>query len=203
MLKNLAKYKKTLTLLILTSAYLTTNTSRSQNHTNIKPQNYPILKAEIKDNIRTKTPINADNTWRKKQNSCSFSYFSKIALRQHNRTRAKSQKCGSQKHSPSRNLRLNCALSEAAQEHAKHLERKAKLSHKGVNNTGLRRRVSRHQKGWRMLAENLARGNSTPDSIHKAWMKSNLHCKNIMNPRFNNMGMARSGDYWVVIFAQI
>lgn len=44
--------------------------------------------------------------------------------------------------------------------------------------------------GYRMAGENLAIGFVESEQVHSAWMKSNSHKKNILNPDFQEMGIA-------------
>lgn len=49
--------------------------------------------------------------------------------------------------------------------------------------------------------ENLAKGFRTPRNIHRAFMKSPAHRENIMNPRFNHLGVGCYKDVCVEFFA--
>lgn len=44
--------------------------------------------------------------------------------------------------------------------------------------------------GYRYAGENLAIHFTDPESEHDAWMKSEKHCQNILDPRFREIGMA-------------
>ncbi|MEI6650066.1 MAG: CAP domain-containing protein [Candidatus Moraniibacteriota bacterium] len=43
---------------------------------------------------------------------------------------------------------------------------------------------------YRFAGENLAIHFTNPESEHEAWMKSEKHCQNILDPRFREIGMA-------------
>ena len=54
-------------------------------------------------------------------------------------------------------------------------------------------------------AENIASGHSSPEQVVEAWMKSDGHKKNILNPAFNNIGVGVYEDssgklLWVQLF---
>ncbi|HYA41955.1 MAG TPA: CAP domain-containing protein [Syntrophobacteraceae bacterium] len=49
--------------------------------------------------------------------------------------------------------------------------------------------------------ENLSKGHDTPDNIHTALMASPGHRKNILDPRFNHVGVGCYGDICVELFA--
>jgi uncharacterized protein YkwD len=43
---------------------------------------------------------------------------------------------------------------------------------------------------WASLGENIAAGYAGIDSVVEGWMASEGHCANIMNPAFDEMGLA-------------
>lgn len=52
-------------------------------------------------------------------------------------------------------------------------------------------------------AENIAKGQDTPDYVMKMWMESKGHKKNILNPRFKEMGISRdnfNNNIWTQMF---
>jgi uncharacterized protein YkwD len=54
---------------------------------------------------------------------------------------------------------------------------------------------------YRAAGENLAKGIDTPENIHKALMASSTHRKNIMDPRFERIGVACYDYVCVELFA--
>ncbi|KLT65825.1 CAP domain-containing protein [Pedobacter sp. BMA] len=52
---------------------------------------------------------------------------------------------------------------------------------------------------WLTVGENLAEGQTTEAQVFTDWIKSESHCKNIMNASFKEMGAAKSGVYWVQV----
>lgn len=61
--------------------------------------------------------------------------------------------------------------------------------------------------GYNCAAENLAAGQTTPSSVVNAWMNSEGHRKNIMNPNYTQVGVACYHDsclpyryYWAQLF---
>ena len=58
---------------------------------------------------------------------------------------------------------------------------------------------------WNVVGENIAAGQKTPEEVVKAWMKSDGHRANILNPSFGKIGIGyvkggEYGAYWVQIF---
>jgi uncharacterized protein YkwD len=56
--------------------------------------------------------------------------------------------------------------------------------------------------GYRSFAvgENIAAGQQSIAEVNDGWFKSEGHCSNLMNPEFKEIGVARSGQYWVEDF---
>ena len=55
---------------------------------------------------------------------------------------------------------------------------------------------------YRTAAENIAKGQSTPQAVVDAWMNSSGHRKNILNPSFKKIGVGyvANGKYWTQMF---
>lgn len=55
---------------------------------------------------------------------------------------------------------------------------------------------------YRTAAENIAKGQSTPQAVVNAWMNSSGHRKNILNAAFTKIGVGyvKSGNYWTQMF---
>ncbi|WP_276703366.1 CAP domain-containing protein [Romboutsia ilealis] len=58
---------------------------------------------------------------------------------------------------------------------------------------------------YRSAGENIAKGQKTPQEVVAAWMNSEGHRKNILNPNFTNLGVGIAKDsnkttYWTQMF---
>lgn len=56
---------------------------------------------------------------------------------------------------------------------------------------------------YRTAAENIAKGQKTPEEVMNTWKKSPGHRKNILNPKFHKMGINKDElgqDIWVQLF---
>lgn len=55
---------------------------------------------------------------------------------------------------------------------------------------------------YRGAAENIAKGQTTPQAVVNAWMNSSGHRANILNPSFTHIGVgfASGGNYWTQMF---
>ncbi len=74
-----------------------------------------------------------------------------------------------------------------------------------VTGTQLQDRAAEFGYDYRMIGENLAAGQSSPDQVMAQWMASDGHRANILNPDFTELGVGvRSGGqygyYWVQEF---
>lgn len=90
---------------------------------------------------------------------------------------------------------------DAAYKHTNRMAAKHKLSHQlpGEPSLGVRANLSGYT-GWKMLAENLAYGASTPWDTYVMWMRSKPHRTNIQNCYYKDIGLAvkfKNGRPWV------
>ncbi|MCP4437802.1 MAG: CAP domain-containing protein [Aureispira sp.] len=118
-----------------------------------------------------------------------------------NEVRTKGCKCGSKTMPPVGVLQWNSKLANAALKHSKAMEDKNFFAHKGKDGTKPSERVDAAGYAWRACGENIAKGQRNEQEVMEGWLKSVGHCKNIMNPDFEELGVARSGEYWVQVFA--
>lgn len=97
---------------------------------------------------------------------------------------------------------ISPALIKAAQLHAKDMTAKNYFSHTGQNGSNVKRRVrSQGYKGC-FWAENIASGHKNALEVISAWMKSAPHRKNILSRKADELGIGRSGNIWVAVFAK-
>ena len=50
-------------------------------------------------------------------------------------------------------------------------------------------------------AENIARGQKTPDAVLRTWTNSSGHFRNMINPAYKRVGIGYYKGFWVQIFA--
>ncbi len=95
-----------------------------------------------------------------------------------------------------RQLCVHPALQKAARAHSQDMIQRGYFSHntKGSGrNPGQRLKAAGYK--WRTYGENIG-FDSTPDAMHKAWMKSSGHRTNILNGSFKEIGIgAVTGNY--------
>jgi uncharacterized protein YkwD len=100
-----------------------------------------------------------------------------------------------------RPLRLDAALELAARRHSERMSSEGELSHRLADEAGLvERAVSAGYTHWRLLAENLAWGQSSPRAVFRDWVHSPGHRANLDNCRLRDVGVGvviRGGRPWV------
>ena len=126
-----------------------------------------------------------------------------------NQARAQPRRCGAEAFDAARPLALNAQLTQAAAVHAQSMARLGYLEHQGRDGSSPAERARRAGYAWRSVGENIAMGQTTPERVVQEWLRSPEHCANIMEPRFNEMGVAfavntasEGGIYWAQTFGR-
>ncbi len=117
-----------------------------------------------------------------------------------NDARAKGCRCGGRYYKPVPPLTWNNKLERAAQKHSRYMRRRNVLGHGGQGGSDAGRRISAEGYDWISYGENVAAGYGSDEATIKGWLKSKGHCKNIMSPKFKEMGMASSGQFYTQVF---
>jgi hypothetical protein len=107
-----------------------------------------------------------------------------------NAARSSSRKCGR----------------DAAEDHAHDMLKKQYFEHRGADGSQPKDRVLRAGYEPRLSGENIALGPESAEEVVAGWLKSPGHCANIMEPRFQDIGVGlasgkkRGQIYWVQTF---
>jgi uncharacterized protein YkwD len=135
--------------------------------------------------------------------------FLDSVLKSLNLIRAKGGRCGGTKFPPSQPLTRSATLDEAARIHARDMAQNSFLAHTGSDDTDPGERATRAGYEWRVVAENIAAGQTSADDIAATWLESSGHCENLMDGKYSETGIAYAlnpGDgrdiYWVQVYAQ-
>lgn len=116
--------------------------------------------------------------------------------------RIRNQNCGSAgRYRATAPLAWNDQLAEAATMHATDMYQNRFFEHTGSDGSRPSARVTQAGYTWGYAGENISAGFYTPQAVVTAWMESPGHCKTIMDSRFDDMGAARVGTYWVLTVA--
>lgn len=120
----------------------------------------------------------------------------------HQAARENGARCGSTKMRSTSSLRWSCELANAADIHVNDMATNEFMSHTGSDESTIGQRATKANYIWRNVAENIAKGFDLPNDVNRVWLESPGHCKNIMKPVYREMGAAKAGDYWVVVFGR-
>ncbi len=101
-------------------------------------------------------------------------------------------------------LVLSPKLNKAAQVQAEGMVSMGEMTHEGADGSNVSARVSAQDYPYRAVAENVAYGQRSGESVMEDWMNSPGHRRNILGD-FEEMGAAQSKDedgrpYWCVVF---
>lgn len=119
-----------------------------------------------------------------------------------NNLRARGCKCGSERMKPTTPLKWNDTLYESALSHAKEMNRYNYFAHYSLDGLDIGERLDKVGYKWVVAGENIAEGQKDFDEVLFDWIKSKSHCKMLMNPKVNEMSVAKSGRYWVQHFGR-
>jgi uncharacterized protein YkwD len=129
-------------------------------------------------------------------------------LRLVNQARSEPRKCGRTSYKAAPALQLSAMLNRAALIHAQDMARHSHFEHEGTDGSTPAERITRVGYRWRNVAENIAAGAPTAESVVAGWLKSPGHCANIMGADYREMGIAyalepksEAGIYWAQEFA--
>jgi len=123
-----------------------------------------------------------------------------------NAARATARKCGSERFAAVPPLDVSRKLTDAAEEHAHDMLKKQYFEHRGRDGSQPKDRVLRAGYQPRLSGENIALGPESAEEVVAGWLKSPGHCANIMEPRFQDIGVGlasgkkRGQVYWVQTF---
>lgn len=131
--------------------------------------------------------------------------FKKEFLNRINEARKKGCNCGVNYMPPAPPLVWNNQLADAALGHAQDMFNRNYFSHTSKDGRTMADRVMAAgytYQGYKSFAvgENIAQGQMSIAEVMAGWLKSEGHCKNLMNPTFKEIGVAEYNNYWVQDF---
>jgi uncharacterized protein YkwD len=123
-----------------------------------------------------------------------------------NAARGHARRCGSTRFTAAPPLRASKPLTEAAADHARDMARRSYFEHRGLDGSQPKDRVLRAGYEPKLSGENIAFGPESAEEVVAGWLDSPGHCANIMDPRFEHIGVGlatgrkRNRIYWVQTF---
>lgn len=158
-------------------------------------------------NEQTPRPVEPQHSGNKKNNEQVAEADSSIilALATVNKWRKSGCSCGDETMPPASELNWDAKLYDAALAHASDMHTNNYFSHTSKNGNNVYQRLT--QAGYitnttNILAygENIAFGNLDLETAVQKWLESPSHCVNLMRASYQEMAIARSGNYWVQVF---
>lgn len=148
------------------------------------------------------TPISSSQT---ATTTCSITAFQSAVVAEVNRRRATAQTCGSRgTYAAAAALRWHDTLFRAAAGHGLDMVTHNFFSHTGRNGSMVGARLTAAGYAWASAAENIAAGQPTVARVVDAWMGSDGHCANLMNPAMEEFAVAcvyntgNRSNYWTM-----
>lgn len=118
-----------------------------------------------------------------------------------NATRGRAQMCGETSYPAAPPLVWNGRLEAAAAQHTGDMSSHDFFDHQGSDGSRPGDRATRAGYAWRAVGENIARYQTTVPEVVADWVASPGHCRNLMDPRFAEMGAASDAGFWTQLFA--
>ncbi len=119
-----------------------------------------------------------------------------------NEVRAEGCDCGGEYQAPASPVAWNDKLEQAAQNHSNDMDKNNFMNHDGSDGSSPGDRIVAVGYSWSTYGENIANGYTSETAVIQGWLDSPGHCKNIMNAKFTEMGIATSGSYWTMVLAK-
>jgi uncharacterized protein YkwD len=139
--------------------------------------------------------------------SCNLPNFGADLLKRINDVRAAGANCGSEGvFAPTGPLAWNAQLTRAADGHSQDMSAGNYFSHTSADGRTMSNRIDASGYRWSSIAENIAAGQPTVNSVMDGWIASDGHCANIMQPRLKDVGVScvpgtsssRYRTYWTM-----
>ena len=99
-------------------------------------------------------------------------------------------------------LKLDVELSKVARDKSKDMQTKNYFSHTSPTYGSPFDMMKAYGISYKSAGENIAMGQRSPEEVVQAWMNSQGHRENIMNPNFTHIGVGHvtAGNYWTQMF---
>jgi uncharacterized protein YkwD len=132
-----------------------------------------------------------------------------VVLRLVNEARRRGGTCGRQRFAPTPPLAWNEQLVAAALAHSRDMAERDYFDHVDPSGGAVAQRARREGYPWRVIGENIAAGQGSPQQVVAGWLASPGHCANILSPDFAEMGAtyalnvrATMEIYWTQVFGR-
>lgn len=117
-----------------------------------------------------------------------------------NAVRSAGATCGGERFGPAPALIWDSRLEVAARRHSHDMAATDRFDHRGSDGLGTGDRVRRAGYDWRVVGENIARYQQSVVEVVEDWVESPSHCRQLLDPRFVEIGAAEADGYWTQVF---
>ena len=119
-----------------------------------------------------------------------------------NKVREQGCYCGRRYMPPVEKVKWNNVLYKSAFSHANEMKEHNFFAHFSKDGLDIGARLDRSGYNWLVAGENLGEGQKSFDEVLNDWIKSYSHCIMLMNPKVNEMAVAKVDKYWVQHFGK-
>lgn len=119
-----------------------------------------------------------------------------------NNIRKKGCYCGNKYLRPAQRLEWNELLYKSAYNQATDMSQHNFFAHYSHDGQDIGQRLDMVGYTWKVAGENLGEGQKSFEEVLEDWLKSYSHCTMLMNPKVNEMAVAKVGKYWVQHFGK-
>ena len=119
-----------------------------------------------------------------------------------NKLRAEGCYCGHRYMKPVEEVKWNKDLYKSALAHARDMSQFSYFSHYSKKGEDIGVRLDKYGYDLQVAGENLGEGQRSFKEVLFDWKKSKSHCRMLMNPKVEDMAVARFGKYWVQHFGK-
>jgi uncharacterized protein YkwD len=145
-----------------------------------------------------------------KSSPCEVPGMRELVLQQVNAVRARGYSCGGQRFGSTQSVAWNGQLYNAATGHSRDMAENNYFSHADRRGGQAEHRADAVGYKWSTVGENIAAGEQyKADTVVAGWLGSTAHCRNIMDPEYNEIGVAcvarpgtTYGSYWTMVLGR-
>lgn len=117
-----------------------------------------------------------------------------------NQRRSEGANCGGENFGPTSALEQEGALTCAARVHSKDMVDRNYFSHNNPDGNSPGWRIDQAGFAGGRTGENIAAGQTSAAQVMDGWMNSPGHCRNIMNPAYDYIGIGHHERHWTQTF---
>ena len=204
-INKVAKYLRTLSAVTILPMFLSVSFYCPSQSATVNGANKPACATKRFNHQSELVPVRGNTIGTRNFTQADQAAFIESTLKIVNKVRAAGCSCGVTPMQPAGAFTWNDTLYNAALAHANDMSKQGYFSH--VSKDGRKaadriRQAGYSHEGYKtfIVGENIAEGQDDLKEVIGDWFKSEGHCRNLMNPKFMELGLAQAGGYWVMEF---